>query len=185
MEAEGRADADLPPISKAPFKAIDIGTGAGFPGLPVAIVQPTWAVTLLDSTRKKMTFLDHVLATMGLTNAMTLAERVEQVGRQKHQRQAYDLAFIRAVATATVCAEYALPLLNIGGRAVLYRGQWTTDEMTALEGAAAQLGGAIETVESFITPLTHSVRHCIILKKVAPTPTAFPRAVGVPTQNPL
>ncbi|MBW4579729.1 MAG: 16S rRNA (guanine(527)-N(7))-methyltransferase RsmG [Tildeniella nuda ZEHNDER 1965/U140] len=171
--------------ASTPFKAIDIGTGAGFPGIPVAIAQPTWAVTLLDSTRKKMTFLDQVLGSMGLANATTLAERVEQVGRQQHQRQTYDLALVRAVATATVCAEYALPLLKNGGSAVLYRGQWTAAEMTALEAAVAQLGGAIDAIESFTTPLTHSIRHCIYLKKMAPTPNGFPRAIGIPTQNPL
>ena len=172
-------------IAAMPFRAIDIGTGAGFPGIPVAIAQPLWTVTLLDSTRKKMTFVDQVLASLGLTNAITLAERVEQVGRQKHQRQTYDLAFVRAVAAATVCAEYALPLLKLGGCAVLYRGQWTMAETTALEAAAAQLGGAIESVESLTTPLTHSVRHCIVLRKIAPTPNEFPRAIGVPAQNPL
>ncbi|MBC7970631.1 MAG: 16S rRNA (guanine(527)-N(7))-methyltransferase RsmG [Verrucomicrobia bacterium] len=167
------------------LKVIDIGTGAGFPGLPVAIAQPNWTVTLLDATRKKITFIDQVLAQLGIANATTLVDRVEQVGRQKHQRQSYDLALIRAVAAAPVCAEYALPLLKIGGSAVLYRGQWTEAETRALESAVAVLGGAIDKIEAFTTPLTQGDRHCIYLKKIAPTPNEFPRASGVPAQKPL
>jgi 16S rRNA (guanine527-N7)-methyltransferase len=173
------------PVASKPFKVIDIGTGAGFPGIPVAIAQPTWLVTLLDSTRKKMTFLDQVLAKIGLANATTLAERVEQVGRQKPHRQTYDLALVRAVAAATVCAEYALPLLKIGGCAVLYRGHWSEAETASLEGAVAVLGGKIDTIDAFTTPLTQSDRHCIYLKKIEPTPNEFPRAIGIPAQNPL
>ncbi|XHX81074.1 MAG: 16S rRNA (guanine(527)-N(7))-methyltransferase RsmG [Stenomitos frigidus ULC029] len=167
------------------LNVIDIGTGAGFPGLPVAIAQPNWTVTLLDATRKKITFIDQVLAYMGLTNATTLVERVEQVGRQRHRRQAYDLALIRAVAAAPVCAEYALPLLKIGGCAVLYRGQWSEAETTSLEAAVAVLGGKIDAIEAFTTPLTQGDRHCIYLQKIAPTPNEFPRAIGIPTQKPL
>ncbi|MBD2034167.1 16S rRNA (guanine(527)-N(7))-methyltransferase RsmG [Leptolyngbya sp. FACHB-321] len=167
------------------FKVIDIGTGAGFPGLPVAIAQPNWTVTLLDATRKKITFIDQVIAHMGLTNATTLVERVEQVGQQRLWRQAYDLALIRAVAAAPVCAEYALPLLKVGGCAVLYRGQWSEAETTSLEAAVAVLGGKIDAIEAFTTPLTQGDRHCIYLKKIAPTPNEFPRAIGIPAQKPL
>lgn len=122
---------------------------------------------------------------MGLTNATTLLERVEKLGRQKHQRQTYDVALIRAVAAATVCAEYALPLLKVGGSAVLYRGQWTDAETASLEAAVAILGGKIDAIEAFTTPLTQGDRHCIYLKKIAPTPNEFPRTIGVPTQKPL
>ncbi|XGW00095.1 MAG: 16S rRNA (guanine(527)-N(7))-methyltransferase RsmG [Leptolyngbya sp. BL-A-14] len=175
----------LPTLSPTPTQIIDIGTGAGFPGLPVAIAQPNWTVTLLDATRKKITFIDQVIAQLGLANARTLVDRVEQVGRQKHQRETYDLALIRAVAAASVCAEYALPLLKVGGVAVLYRGQWTDAETSALEAAVAILGGKIESIEAFTTPLTQGDRHCIYLKKIASTPNEFPRAIGIPAQKPL
>jgi len=165
--------------------AIDIGTGAGFPGIPVAIALPTWRVTLLDATRKKMVFLDRLLETLALTNAVTLTDRVEAIGQQRNQRQAYDLALVRAVAAAPVCAEYALPLLKVGGLAVLYRGQWTEAEALSLPKVVAILGGTIEAIAPFTTPLTQSTRHCIYLRKIAPTPPAFPRAIGVPTQIPL
>ena len=188
-EAEGAGAAEeevkthLSPLTS--LKVIDIGTGAGFPGLPVAIAQPNWTVTLLDATRKKIAFIDQVLAYMGLTNAATLVERVEQVGRQRLRRQTYDLALIRAVAAAPVCAEYALPLLKVGGCAVLYRGQWSEAETTSLEAAVAVLGGKVDCIEAFTTPLTQGDRHCIYLKKIAPTPNEFPRAIGIPAQKPL
>ncbi|PSB14465.1 16S rRNA (guanine(527)-N(7))-methyltransferase RsmG, partial [filamentous cyanobacterium CCP2] len=164
---------------------IDIGTGAGFPGIPVAIVCPDGTVALLDSTRKKRAFLDTVLDVMGIQNAKTLVNRAEQVGRHPQHREVYDLALIRAVATASVCAEYALPLLKLGGAGVLYRGQWTPAEEQHLERAVSQLGGKLEKVDRFITPLSQGIRHCIILKKVKPTPAQFPRAVGIPVQKPL
>lgn len=167
------------------FKAIDIGTGAGFPGVPIAIAQPNWTITFLDSTRKKVEFINQLLAALRMDGAITLVDRAEQVGHWPAHRQTYDLALIRAVASATVCAEYALPLLKLGGCAVLYRGQWTNEEMAMLESAAKQLGGEVEAVEAFKTPLTQSDRHCIYLKKIAPTPAEFPRAVGVPAQQPL
>ncbi|MGA7934778.1 MAG: 16S rRNA (guanine(527)-N(7))-methyltransferase RsmG [Kovacikia sp.] len=174
------------PISYPPLPhLIDIGTGAGFPGLAVAIAQPAWDVTLLDSTRKKMHFLDHLLEGLEIPNAHTLVERVETVGQLSSHRQTYDIALVRAVATAPICAEYALPLLQPNGLAVLYRGQWTVEETVALEPVVKILGGTIAEIETFKTPLTRSDRHCLYLKKIAPTPPDFPRAVGIPTQKPL
>lgn len=167
------------------LKVIDIGTGAGFPGVPVAIARPDWTVTLLDSTRKKIDFLHQLCARLNLTNVQPLVGRVEEVGQHPQHRQQYDLALIRAVAGATVCAEYALPLLALGGMAVLYRGHWTPEEQETLEQVARQLGGEIKAVEAFKTPLTSGDRHCIYLHKVAPTPASYPRAIGIPSQNPL
>jgi len=172
-------------IAATPAKVIDIGTGAGFPGLPIAIVQPAWSVTLLDSTRKKLTFLDQVISDLGLSNAKTLVGRVEAIGQDRQHRGHYDLAMIRAVAGATVCAEYALPLLKVGGTAVLYRGQWTTEEQDTLASVIQELGGTIDQVIALKTPITHSDRHCIHLRKTAPTPVEFPRPTGIPTQKPL
>jgi 16S rRNA (guanine527-N7)-methyltransferase len=167
------------------LRVIDIGTGAGFPGIPVAIVRPDWQVTLLDSTRKKIEFVRSVLTELGIQNARTVSDRVEQVGHQRLHREKYDLALLRAVAPVTVCAEYALPLLKIGGWAVLYRGQWTEAETAALETALEMLGGTIAKIDAFTTPLSQGVRHCIYVQKVAATPVEFPRAVGVPAQRPL
>jgi 16S rRNA (guanine527-N7)-methyltransferase len=164
---------------------IDIGTGAGFPGIPVAIALPNSTMTLLDSTRKKITFIDKILSELALNNAKTLVARVEEIGQQTQHRQSYDLALIRAVGTASACAEYALPLLKQGGLAVIYRGNWTQEETTVLENAVKQLGGSIEAIAQFTTPLSQSIRHCLYLRKIAATPANFPRAVGLPTQKPL
>lgn len=146
-------------------KVIDIGTGAGFPGIPSAITFPQWTVTLLDSTRKKITFLDPLLTQLDIHNVNTLVGRAEVVGKQPQHHQSYDVALIRAVGSANVCAEYALPFLKQDGLAVLYRGNWTTDETTALQSTVKSLGGAIEAIEAFSTPFSSSKRHCLYLRK--------------------
>nr|WP_211176177.1 16S rRNA (guanine(527)-N(7))-methyltransferase RsmG [Brasilonema sp. UFV-L1] len=171
--------------SSSPLSFIDIGTGAGFPGIPVAIAVANCTVTLLDSTRKKIAFLEQTRTALNLTNVKTLTGRAEEVGQQRQHRQTYDVVLIRAVGTASVCAEYALPLLKQGGLAVIYRGNWTEEETKILENVVNQLGGVIELVEKFTTPLSGSIRHCLYLRKVAVTPVHFPRPVGVPTQKPL
>lgn len=176
---------ELSSSSSPPFTVIDIGTGGGFPGIPVAIARPDWSVTLLDSTRKKIDFLDRLLPTIGITNTKTVVDRVEQVGQQPQYREQFDLALIRAVAAAPVCAEYALPLLKLGGLAILYRGQWTEAEAIALQTAVKPLGGILEAIEPFTTPLTAGERHCLFLRKIAPTPVQYPRAIGVPSQKPI
>ncbi|MEH2324416.1 MAG: 16S rRNA (guanine(527)-N(7))-methyltransferase RsmG [Nostoc sp.] len=174
----------LPGISASPA-LIDIGTGAGFPGIPVAITVPNCTITLMDSTRKKITFIDNILTELALTNAKTLVGRAEEIGQHRQHRQAYDIALIRAVGAASVCAEYTLPLLKPGGLGVIYRGNWTKEETTDLQNAVNQLGGVIELIEKFTTPLSDSIRHCLYVRKVANTALNFPRAVGVPSQKPL
>lgn len=167
------------------LRVIDIGTGGGFPGLPVAIARPDWSVTLLDSTRKKIAFLQTLSQQLQLSHVTTMAERAEAAGLFRLHRDRYDVALIRAVGPVTVCAEYALPFVKPGGRAVLYRGLWTEEEASSLEKAVPQLGGAIAQVDAFETPLTHGVRHCVHLQKIALTPADFPREVGIPSKHPL
>lgn len=185
------APAQVPPQSSAiPFlpaaaEILDIGTGAGFPGVPVAIALPQSHVTLLDSTQKKITFLETTLQSLGIKNCRTVCDRAEQVGQHPSHREHYDLVLVRAVAPATVCAEYALPLLKVGGIAVLYRGHWSASEHTALQTAIQDLKGEILAIEAFQTPLTAAARHCVYLKKTEFTPSHFPRPVGTPTRQPL
>jgi 16S rRNA (guanine527-N7)-methyltransferase len=153
------------PESSAPFKVLDIGTGGGFPGVPVAIAFPHWSVTLLDSTRKKLVFLDALIEALGITNARTWVDRAEALNKSVEHRSQYDLVLIRAVGSAVICAGYGLPLLKVGGTAVLYRGQWSEEEAIELEAAAKKLGGEVEAVEAIVTPLSEGVRHCVYLKK--------------------
>jgi 16S rRNA (guanine527-N7)-methyltransferase len=167
------------------LNVIDIGTGAGFPGLPLAIARADWQLTLVDSTNKKIGFIESVAPELDLTNIHPLVSRIEELGQQKQHRHQYDLALVRAVASANVCAEYALPLVKVGGTAILYRGNWTEEEATSLEFAVAKLGGEIAKIDLFYTPISNSIRHCIWLHKTADTHPYYPRAIGIPTQKPL
>ncbi len=171
--------------SSAEFQVIDIGTGAGFPGLPLAIARPDWQLTLVDSTAKKIGFIQEVAPELNLTNVHLLVSRIEAVGQEKDHRHHYDLALIRAVAAANICAEYALPLVKIGGTAILYRGNWTEAEAESLELAVTKLGGEITQVDRFTTPISNSIRHCIWIHKIANTHPYYPRSVGIPTLKPI
>lgn len=177
-----------------PLNTIDIGTGAGFPGIPLAIAFPDWRVTLLDSTRKKIAFINKLIPKLNLANAQGIVGRAEAIGQLRHDnssqpgfvhRETYDLAFVRAVSQASVCAEYALPLVKVGGLAILYRGHWSHEDTVVLQSAVAKLGGEIESIAHQTTPLSQSDRHCIYLRKHSPTPLDFPRAVGIPERQPL
>jgi 16S rRNA (guanine527-N7)-methyltransferase len=167
------------------LQVIDIGTGAGFPGLPLAIARPDWQLTLVDSTAKKVGFIESIAPELGLTNVRSIVSRIEELGQNRSHRHRSDLALIRAVAAANICAEYALPLVKVGGTAILYRGNWTEEETTSLELAVAKLGGEIGKIDRFTTPISHSIRHCIWLHKTTDTHPYYPRAIGIPTQKPL
>jgi 16S rRNA (guanine527-N7)-methyltransferase len=164
---------------------IDLGTGGGFPGLPIAIAQPTWAVTVMDSTAKKIRFIESGLATLALQRVQTVIDRTETLARDVQQRGKYQLVTVRAVAEAAVCAEYALPFLAVGGTALLYRGQWSDAETVHLDLVVQQLGARVVEVSEYVTPITKSLRHCIYLRQESLTPLKFPRAVGTPSQKPL
>ncbi len=166
-------------------RIIDLGTGAGFPGIPAAIIIENCTINLVDSTRKKINFIDSILPKLNLNNAQATTSRAEEIGRDSQHRETYDIALIRAVAKAAVCAEYALPLLKPGGLAVIYRGSWSDVENIDMENTVQQLGGKMESIEKFYTPLSHGDRHCLYLRKIKSTPAKFPRAVGVPTRYPL
>ncbi len=186
---EGGSEEELP---TGPIRIIDIGSGGGIPGIPAAIaLTPIFqalgqqvALTLLDSTRKKVQFLQETCAHIGI-KATCIADRAETIGQQPAHREQYDLAVVRAVGSAATCAEYAMPLLKEGGQAVLYRGQWSTEDTEALMPVIDLLGGEITDLQTWQTPLTQGTRNCIFIHKDAPTPSDFPRAVGVPGKKPL
>ena len=170
---------------KDSLKVIDIGTGAGFPGLPISIIFPHWQLRLLDSTRKKIKVINLFLEALKLSNSQTVIGRAEDIGHLAEHREQYDLGLIRAVGEASVCAEYVLPFLKVGGIGILYRGNWKKEEEMNLETALKQLGGKIMLVKPFTTPLTQSIRHFIYVQKMTKTSDIFPRPVGIPKQHPL
>jgi len=168
-----------------PLQIIDIGTGGGFPGMPIAIAFPHCSMTLLDATRKKIQFLQTLASELALTNVKTLLGRAEAVGQDGQYRETFDLALLRAIAEPCICAEYALPFLKLGGTALLYCGHWSPEDGDRLETALVELGGEITAIKASATPLTQSTRHGIYLKKIVPTPAHYPRAIGIPRQYPL
>lgn len=167
------------------LQIIDVGTGAGFPGIPLAIAFPHWQITLLDSTRKKIAFVNDLIAKLKLDNGTGIVARAEDLGRVPGDRASYDLALVRAVSKPSVCAEYSLPFVKKGGLAILYRGHWSEEDTEGLAAAAAMLGGKIELIHPWETPLSNGVRHCIYIRKHTATSKKYPREVGVPDKQPL
>lgn len=166
-------------------RVMDVGTGGGFPGLPVAIARPIWSLTLLDATRKKVQAVQTLAESLDLREVEFVADRAELAGQNPLHRACYDLVLIRAVGPASTCAEYAIPLLKMRGIAVLYRGQWSTADSEALAPALEQLGAELVDVRQAKTPITCAERTCLYLQKAAITESQYPRNNGVPAKLPL
>ncbi|BAQ65632.1 16S rRNA (guanine(527)-N(7))-methyltransferase RsmG [Geminocystis sp. NIES-3709] len=166
-------------------KIIDIGTGGGFPGLPISIVFPDAKLTLMDSVAKKINFIKEVAKKLNLTNIDTLVDRAEVIGQDQNYRKQYDFALIRAVAEISVCLEYSLPLLKIGGITILYRGNLTEEEKIKIDEITHKLGGKVVKITNQNTPIQNHHRHCIYIEKVKLTSKKYPREVGKPTKFPL
>lgn len=178
----------LPPraaLDTSVMRCIDVGAGAGLPGLPLKIACPSLRLTLLESTAKKAAFLRHVTDVLGLTDVSVVAERAEVAGRQPLQRETYDLAVARAVAELRVLAEYALPLLRVGGRLVALKGSGAQVELDAAAAAIDVLGGRAAEVAAYRLPGLNADRHAVAIDKIAPTPAAYPRRPGLPAKRPL
>ena len=141
----------------AAWRVVDVGTGAGFPGLVVGMLHPHWQVTLLDARQKKTRFLDRVIADLGLPNITTLTGRAEVLGFTVTHHRAYDLVLLRAVAPAPKALGYGVPFLKPGGHLVLYQGHWTPAQTEAL--MAQQQGLQLDHIDAQTTPLTQAVRH--------------------------
>jgi len=169
----------------ADAKCIDIGAGAGFPGLPLKIVRPGIRLTLLESVGKKVRFLEHTVEALGLEGVKVVRGRAEEMGRHPEYREAFDVAMARAVAQMAVLVEYALPLLRVGGVFVAQKGADVGEEVEAALPALKLLGGRLQGLRSVNLPGLDEPRHLVVVEKVTPTPDRYPRRPGIPTKRPL
>lgn len=173
---------DLPPDGR---RIIDIGSGAGFPGLPLAIAFPGVRVTLMEATGKKVAFLNHVIQVLGLANAAALHARAEEAGQNFEHRAQYDLVLARAVARLPGLVEYMLPLARVGGRCTAMKGVTAEEEAHDAKRALRLLGGRLNRIEPVSLPGLDEPRYLVLIDKVAATPAQYPRKSGIPTRRPL
>lgn len=166
-------------------KIIDVGTGAGFPGIPIKIYDETAKVTLLDSLNKRIIYLNDVIQKLEIKNIESIHGRVEEIANKKEYRQQYDVATSRAVAALNILVEYLLPLVKVGGKCICMKGPEIQDELTNAENAIKVLGGKLEQVINFKLPNTDFERNLIIVKKIKDTPNIYPRKPGTPSKEPL
>jgi len=165
---------------------IDVGSGAGFPGLPLAIARPDMKVTLLDSLMKRIGFLDAVVKELGLANVKLVHSRAEDGGRDTKLREQYDIAVARAVAPLPVLCELLLPFVKVGGRMVCYKGPAADEELQAGAKAARMLGGAAVESIPVVIPNQPEWQHCLLTcEKKVKTVRQYPRKAGTPSRSPL
>ncbi len=168
---------------EADYKLIDIGTGAGFPGIPLKIVFPELKITLLDSLNKRVGFLNDLIEELNLNNIEAIHGRAEDIARDKAYRASYDIAVSRAVANLSTLSEYCLPFVKIGGKFVSYKSGDCADEVDNAKAAIHLLGGKINKIDEF--SYSNNSRSFIVIDKVMNTSNKYPRKAGLPSKKPL
>jgi 16S rRNA (guanine527-N7)-methyltransferase len=166
-------------------RLIDVGTGAGFPGVPLKIMYPELKLTLVESVGKKVTFLEHLVGKLGLKDVRVLQKRAEELGQETGQRETYDWAVARAVAETRTLLEYLLPLVKKGGKVLAQKGESAPAEAQAAEHAAKILGGSLERIVPVELPGVVEPRYLVVFSKVSATPQRYPRRTGLPGKEPL
>lgn len=166
-------------------KVIDIGTGGGFPGVPMKIVRDDLNMTLLDSLNKRIRFLDEVIDRLKLNNIIAIHGRAEELGRKKEYREKYDIAISRTVASLDTLVEYCLPFVKKGGYFISMKGSDFTEELKEAERGIKILGGKIKDTKVIKLPESNITRSLIIIEKTKGTPTKYPRGGGKPKKKPL
>ena len=165
-------------------RVIDLGAGAGFPGIPLKIVLPHLRLTLLEATGKKVAFLKHIIAQLDLRDAVAIQARAEDLGHHAAHRAQYDVAVARAVANLATLLEYALPFVRQGGIFIAQKGVAVDEEIRAAARALDLLGGRVRDVAPVQLPGLEP-RHLVVVEKVATTPDQYPRRAGIPERKPL
>lgn len=166
-------------------RIIDVGTGAGFPGIPLKIARENLKIDLLDSLNKRIIFLNEIINKLQLKNINAIHSRAEDESSKKEKRETYDIAVSRAVANLPVLLEYLLPFVKVGGICICMKGMNITEEVNNSKKALKELGGEIEEINEFKLPNTDATRNIIIVRKVASTPKRYPRKAGTATKNPI
>lgn len=164
---------------------IDIGTGAGFPGIPVGVTRGDVQVTLMDSLNKRIKFLDEIVNINQLENVKTIHSRAEELAQNINFREKYDVATSRAVAALNVLLEYMLPFVKVGGYCICMKGSNIDQEIEDAKKAIEILGGKLEKIENFNLPNSDMARNIVIIKKVRQTPKKYPRKAGTPSKEPI
>lgn len=176
----------LPVMRDKPMnRIVDVGSGAGFPGLPLKIVCPALELTIIESVGKKINFCRAVVEDLGLTGVTLLAERAEIIAHDPRHRQQYDWAVARAVAGLPTLAEYLLPLVRVGGSVLAMKGENAPAEAQQAEQAIHLLGGQLRVLIPIILPKVAEDRYLVVIDKIAATPNRFPRRPGIPEKRPL
>jgi 16S rRNA (guanine527-N7)-methyltransferase len=166
-------------------RVIDVGAGAGFPGLALKIVCPEMRLTLLEATRKKVAFLEHMVRVLALKDVQVIHGRAETLGRELSGREQYDWALARAVAEMPTLAEYLLPLVRVGGAALAQKGEGAAAEVQEAEAAIRTLGGRVRQLLPVELRGLAETRYLVVVDKVATTPEKYPRRPGMPRKSPL
>jgi 16S rRNA (guanine527-N7)-methyltransferase len=163
---------------------IDIGTGAGFPGIPLKIILSDLRLTLLEATGKKVEFLKHIIARLPLRDVTAIQARAEDLAHKIDHREQYDVAVARAVANLATLAEYALPFVRVGGLFIAQKGVDIDDELKQAKRALKELGGRVREIVPVQLPGLEQ-RHLIVIEKINATPNKYPRRAGIPERKPL
>lgn len=166
-------------------KVIDIGTGGGFPGIPIKIVKDDLKITLLDSLKKRITFLDEVVNELDLKDVETIHGRAEDFARDKKYREQYDVAVSRAVANMTVLSEFCIPFVKKGGYFVALKGPSIKEELNEAQKAIKLLGGKLQDIREVEIEGSDLRHNLVIIEKVKETPKGYPRKAGIVTKKPL
>ena len=168
-----------------PARLIDVGTGAGFPGIPLKILYPNMKLTLVESVGKKAMFCQHIVSVLGLENVDVVKARAEELGQDSKHREGYDWAIARAVAKLNVLSEYLIPFVKIGGRMLAQKGESGPAEAHSAESAMKLLGGKMEQLITVNLPGVVEDRYLVVVEKVAATPPKYPRKPGIPAKQSL